>query len=135
VKAIHGIAVLYDCHSIRSQAPYLFDGTLPDFNIGTNIGAPCAPDIEHAVTDACKQAQEYSVIVNGRFRGGWTTREYGQPSTGVHAIQMELAQSTYLANETVPFEYDDAKARLIRIHLSVVLKSLESAAYQLRGTL
>ena len=75
------------------------------------------------------------MIVNGRFRGGWTTREYGQPSTGVHAIQMELAQSTYLANETVPFEYDDAKARLIRIHLSVVLKSLESAAYQLRGTL
>ena len=100
--AIHGFAILYDCHSIRSHIPFLFDGTLPDFNIGTNIGATCAPEIETAVADICAAAPGYTSILNGRFKGGWTTRHYGRPSEGLHAIQMELAQSTYLAAETAP---------------------------------
>jgi len=133
VKANHGVAVLYDCHSIRSQAPYLFEGTLPDFNIGTNNGATCDPALERAVSEACQQARDYSMIVNGRFRGGWTTREYGRPSTGVHTIQMELAQSTYLRTEALPFEYDEVKAGRVRIHLAVVLETIERAACQLRG--
>ena len=134
VKAIHGVAILYDCHSIRSHAPFLFRGTLPDFNIGTNNRTTCDPALERAASEACQQAQGYSMVVNGRFLGGWTTRQYGRPLTGVHAVQMELAQSTYLASETLPFDYDDAKAALIRAHLAVVLEALESAAYQLRGT-
>lgn len=134
VKAVHGVAVLYDCHSIRSRAPFLFDGTLPDFNIGTNNGATCDPRLERAVSESCKRAQDYSMVVNGRFLGGWTTRQYGRPSRGVHAIQMELAQSTYLATESPPFDYDDDKAGHIREHLAVVLEALERTAYQLRGT-
>src|SRR5690606_1121752 len=74
VRARHGVAVLYDCHSIRSHIPFLFEGTLPDFNIGTNGGASCDPRIGAAVSDICAQADGYTSILNGRFKGGWTTR-------------------------------------------------------------
>jgi N-formylglutamate amidohydrolase len=73
--------VLYDCHSIRSRVPFLFDGTLPDFNIGTNNGETCAPSIEAAVAGICSGAEGYSSVLNGRFKGGWTTRHYGRPAT------------------------------------------------------
>lgn len=123
VKAIHGFAILYDCHSIRSQIPFLFDGTLPDFNIGTNNGETCDPAIERATYDICQAASGYTSILNGRFKGGWTTRHYGQPGQGVHAIQMELAQSTYM-QESPDWPYDSAKARALRPHLKTILNTL-----------
>lgn len=123
VKAIHGFAILYDCHSIRSQIPFLFDGTLPDFNIGTNNGATCDANIEQATIDICQAARGYRSILNGRFKGGWTTRHYGQPSQGVHAIQMELAQSTYML-ERPDWPYDAAKADALRVHLKTILTTL-----------
>jgi formiminoglutamase len=128
VKARHGIAILYDCHSIRSQVPFLFEGTLPDFNTGTNGGTTCAPEIEHAVVSRAAGAAGYTSVLNGRFKGGWTTRHYGAPSAGIHAIQMELAQSTHLAAEDTPFAYDDAKAGRLRGHLQDILTALESLA-------
>ncbi|MGB5558683.1 MAG: N-formylglutamate deformylase [Paracoccaceae bacterium] len=124
VTRIHGFAILYDCHSIRSHIPFLFDGTLPDFYIGTNIGATCAPEIETAVADICAAAPGYTSILNGRFKGGWTTRHYGRPSQGRHAIQMELAQSTYLAAETAPWAYDTARADRLRRQLRAILTTL-----------
>ncbi|TLP48738.1 N-formylglutamate deformylase [Cohaesibacter sp. CAU 1516] len=124
VKAIHGFAILYDCHSIRSDIPFLFEGILPDFNIGTNLGTTCAPSIEKAVVDICGAAEGYSSILNGRFKGGWTTRYYGQPEDGVHAIQMELAQSNYLATEAAPWDYDSAKAERLRNHLRTIVSTL-----------
>jgi formiminoglutamase len=74
VRDLHGVAILYDCHSIRSRIPFLFDGTLPDFNIGTNMTTTCAPQIEAATARICAQADGYSHVINGRFKGGWTTR-------------------------------------------------------------
>lgn len=123
VKAIHGFALLYDCHSIRSQIPFLFDGTLPDFNIGTNSGASCAPGITDAVHSICQSADGYTAILNGRFKGGWTTRNYGQPAVGVHAIQMELAQSTYM-QEASPWPYAEDRASALRPHLKSILETL-----------
>ena len=128
VKALHGVAVLYDCHSIRSQCPFLFGGRLPDFNIGTDNGRTCAPEIERAVADLCRNAAGYTSVLNGRFRGGWTTRHYGRPERGVHAIQMELAQATHLATEDLPFAYDEAKAMRLRAHLRTILERLEEVA-------
>ncbi|MGO4436258.1 N-formylglutamate deformylase [Rhizobium sp. RAF56] len=128
VKAIHGIAVLYDCHSIRARIPFLFEGKLPDFNIGTDNGVTCASAIEQAAVTATAAAEGYTSILNGRFKGGWTTRHYGKPETGVHAIQMELAQSTHLATEAPPFAYDPAKADRLRIHLKDVLVRIEQIA-------
>jgi formiminoglutamase len=131
VRAKHGIAILYDCHSIRSHIPFLFDGTLPDFNIGTNNGATCDPRVEEAVRAVCA-ATGRTMAVNGRFKGGWTTRHYGRPEAGVHAIQMELAQSTHLAAEEPPFAYDDAKATALREPLGAILHALAALAPSLR---
>jgi len=122
-RARHGFALLYDCHSIRSRIPYLFDGTLPDFNIGTNTGATCAPEIETAVMRICEAAPGYTTVLNGRFKGGWTPRHYGQPKRGVHAIQMELAQSAYM-HEAPPWDYDVARADRLRAHLKDILQTL-----------
>lgn len=130
VKAIHGIAILYDCHSIRSHIPFLFEGKLPDFNIGTDMGKTCAPEIQAIAVDATGRAGGYTFILNGRFKGGWTTRHYGQPQNGVHAIQMELAQSTHLATETPPFAYDADKAGRLRTHLKAILTRLEDFALE-----
>ena len=128
VKALHGIAVVYDCHSIRSRCPFLFEGVLPDFNIGTDNGQTCAPEIERVVAAICETAAGYTSVLNGRFRGGWTTRHYGRPETGVHAIQMELAQATHLATEELPFAYDNAKARRLRSVLADILTAIEEIA-------
>ncbi len=132
VKAIHGVVVLYDCHSIRSHISFLFDGKLPDFNIGTDMGKTCDPAIEQATVAIAAAATGYDSILNGRFKGGWTTRHYGRPETGVHAIQMELAQSTHLTTEASPFAYDDAKADKLRIHLKSILTRIEEIALGLK---
>ncbi|MCC0029737.1 MAG: N-formylglutamate deformylase [Brucellaceae bacterium] len=128
VREKHGVAVLYDCHSIRSRIPFLFEGVLPDFNIGTNGGTTCAPQIEAATVETCAVAGGYSHVLNGRFKGGWTTRHYGRPAEGWHAVQMELAQSTHLQTEEPPFAYDEAKAARLRIHLGAILERLNEIA-------
>ncbi len=133
VRNLHGIAVLYDCHSIRSGIPFLFEGTLPDFNIGTNLGTTCAPEIEAITQDTCVAADGYTSITNGRFKGGWTTRHYGRPAEGVHAIQMELAQSTYLCKEAAPWSWDASKAERLGVHLANILTKLATLAPTLKG--
>ena len=96
LRDAHGRVVLYDAHSIRSRVPRLFDGELPQFNIGTNGGATCADELEATIANLCAASGE-SHVVNGRFKGGWTTRHYGRPEEGIHAIQMELAQRGYMS--------------------------------------
>ena len=119
--------MLYDAHSIRSHVPRLFEGELPQFNIGTNHGATCDPALAVLVEAAC-DASGYSRVTDGRFRGGWTTRHYGQPQAGVHAIQMELACRGYMDDpaqpptpDTWPTPYDPARAAPMREALTNVL--------------
>ncbi|MFP4002947.1 MAG: N-formylglutamate deformylase [Alphaproteobacteria bacterium] len=128
VKERHGVAVLYDCHSIRSRIPFLFEGRLPDLNLGTNDGASCGPEFAEAAEAVCARADGFTHVVNGRFKGGWTTRHYGRPEDGVHAIQMELAQSAYLETEEAPFAYCEEKAGRLRPVLRELLRRLESIA-------
>jgi len=123
VRGIHGFAVLYDCHSIRSEIPFLFDGTLPDFNVGTDECRTCDPSIEKRVYSRCDAAEGYRAVLNGRFKGGWTTRHYGRPADGWHAVQMELAQSTYML-EKPPWIYDPDRADRLRVHLKTILEDL-----------
>jgi len=101
LRANHDRVVLYDAHSIRSRIPRLFDGLLPQFNIGTNGSTTCASELEDAVRQICA-ASGLGHVVNGRFKGGWTTRHYGCPREGIHAIQMELAIRGYLPEPEVP---------------------------------
>jgi N-formylglutamate deformylase len=101
LRAIHERVVLYDAHSIRSAIPRLFEGELPHFNIGTNSGRSCSAALTSAVKAVCGPS-EFSHVVNGRFKGGWTTRHYGRPREGIHAIQMELAIRGYHKEPTEP---------------------------------
>lgn len=106
LQARHARIVLYDAHSIRSRVARLFEGELPLFNIGTFGGRSCAQGLTDAVADACRSlpaSVPFSCVVNGRFKGGYITRAYGQPEQGVHAIQMELACRGYLTEPAVPF--------------------------------
>lgn len=119
----HEEVILYDCHSIRSQIPFLFEGVLPHFNIGTFNGRSCSNRVEQAVVEVCKNAAGYNTAVNGRFKGGWTTRHYGNPGSGIHAIQMELAQCAYM-QEFPPWAYDEKKSSRLRSILSVILETL-----------
>ena len=128
VRKVHGVAILFDCHSIRSQIPFLFSGELPDFNLGTNSGQSCAQVLHNAAQRHLATATGYTHVVNGRFKGGWTTRHYGQPRSGVHAVQLELAQRSYLAAEAAPFEYDPSKAEQLRAVLGPLLAELEQIA-------
>jgi formiminoglutamase len=127
VQAKHGVAILYDCHSIRSEIAFLFHGVLPVFNIGTNMGVTCAQLLEDSVHGHCVAARSYGTVLNGRFKGGWTTRHYGQPEQGVHAIQMEIAQRGYMT-EAAPWDYQHEPATAVRSVLGSVLKSLDDLA-------
>jgi formiminoglutamase len=129
LRAIHGKVVLYEAHSIRSAIPRLFDDLLPNFNIGTNSGQSCDPTLAAAVEAAC-DASEFSRVTNGRFKGGWTTRHYGRPQDGVHAIQMELACRGYmdeppglLTSLIWPTPYTPERAAPMRAVLAHVLQA------------
>ena len=106
IKAEHGAAGLWDAHSIQSVLPRFFDGKLPDLNLGTNQGASCgAGPGEALLAEARKgEADGFSSVLNGRFQGGYITRHYGQPAQNVHAIQLEMTQSSYM-QEHMPFDY------------------------------
>jgi len=101
LRELHGHVVLYDCHSIRSKIPRLFQGELPNFNIGTNDGKSCDPRITERVAAICA-GTGLPYVVNGRFKGGYITRHYGRPEDGVHAIQMELACRGYMDEPDTP---------------------------------
>lgn len=127
LRAQYGTVVVYDAHSILSQAPRLFEGTLPQFNIGTDDGVTCDAALTAAVESICDRSG-MSRVTNGRFRGGWITRHYGKPRVGVHAIQMELAMRGYLDEPTGaltednwPKPLDDTRAAILRVALRDIL--------------
>lgn len=102
--ALHGRVLLWDAHSIASVVPRFFEGRLPDLNFGTAEGKSCAPGLQAAVVDTANADGRFTVAVNGRFKGGYITRHYGQPHHKVHAIQLEMCQCLYM-DETPPFAY------------------------------
>ena len=129
LRAVHPRIALYDCHSIRSVIPRLFDGVLPNFNIGTNSGAACAPELAQVIAGLCA-AGPFTHVINGRFKGGYITRRYGNPVGGVHAVQMELGCRTYMPETLGPVEprawptaFDPAYAAPVRAALTDILKA------------
>ncbi|PHS28268.1 MAG: N-formylglutamate deformylase [Robiginitomaculum sp.] len=122
VKARHGFAVLYDCHSIRGTVPRLFDGDLPVLNLGTNSGQSCAPDLENRVGGMMARCS-YTHAINGRFKGGWITRHYGRPDESVHALQMEIAQHAYMDEAPLCVWHDD-RAQGLQNALNDVLETI-----------
>lgn len=104
LKSIHGYALLFDAHSIKSELPWLFEGKLTDLNLGTVSGDACSPVLRESLTQVLNQQSRYTVAVDGRFKGGYITRNYGQPGQGIHAVQLEKCWSTYM-REVPPFDW------------------------------
>lgn len=104
----HGKVVLWEGHSIRAKVPMLFDGRLPDLNLGTAGGASCGPDLQARLAHILESQGDYSFVVNGRFKGGHITRHYGRPELGVQAVQLELAQVNYMDEENFGYLPDRA---------------------------
>lgn len=127
IRARHGYAILLDAHSIRSRVPRFFDGRLPDLNLGTADGHSCAPSLQTAAMDVLSRAQGFSSVCNGRFKGGYITRHYGEPARGVHALQLEIAQACYM-HEDPPWPWDPLCAQ----PLQSVLRQLVGALLEWR---
>ena len=123
IRAHFGYALLWDAHSIATEVPLLFDGHLPDLNVGTNGGQTAAPGLETAVM-AVAHASPYSSVLNGRFKGGHITRCYGNPENGVHAIQLELAQHTYMDEKSL--EFDEERAPRLRSTIRDMLVAFQT---------
>jgi N-formylglutamate deformylase len=122
LRAAHGRVLLWEGHSIRAQCPFLFEGVLPDLNVGTSSGASCAPETQARIEAALKAQRGSSWVANGRFKGGDITRHYGKPAEGVDAVQLELAQKIYMDEDS--FAYDEARAG----RLQPTLRALIDAA-------
>jgi N-formylglutamate deformylase len=117
-KAKHGYALLWDAHSIFSVLPRFFAGKLPELNLGTADGRSCAPGIGEALL---KSVEEYSAVLNGRFKGGYITRRYGDPANGIHAVQLELSEATYM-EEQAPYRFREDLAARLRPQLRTLLE-------------
>jgi len=130
----HGFCLLWDCHSIRSRIPRLFEGRLPTFNLGTFDGRSCSPALRTAA-ERVLAASGAAFVVDGRFKGGWITRHYGRPAERIEALQMELAQTAYM-DEAPPWTFREEKAREVRAVLANLIETLleEAARRQARGT-
>jgi len=125
LRAEHGLALLLDGHSIKSELPWLFDGKLPDLNLGTAGGATCAPSLRDALARTLAAQSDFTHVVDGRFRGGYIVRRYGQPVHGVHAAQLEMCWSCYMP-ETPPYRVDPQRAaRLVPVLESIVQSMLQ----------
>ena len=124
-----GYALLWDAHSICAEVPTLFEGTLPDLNVGTDDGRSCDAAIEAAVMHMAG-ASSYTSVLNGRFRGGFITRSYGAPERNVHALQLELAQRAYMDEATLQYDRERAErlALTIRSMLGTYLAVAEAAS-------
>lgn len=126
LRARHGQVVLWDAHSICSELPRFFEGKLPDLNLGTADGRACAPAVQAAAEAPMKAQGGYTHVSNGRFKGGWITRHYGAPEHGVHALQLELCQCTYM-DEIAPFAYrTDLAARVQPLLRQMVAAAVEA---------
>jgi len=112
VKSAHGHAVLFDAHSIKSELPWLFEGTLPHVNLGTAGGTSCAATLERSVVAVFELQDRYTHVLNGRFKGGHITRAYGRPSDGVHAVQLEMSWRAYM-DESPPWRWHDGRAAAV----------------------
>jgi len=132
LRSEFGYALLWDAHSIRAVIPHLFDGQLPDFNLGTFNGASCDPEIAAQLEAVCAGADGFTHVLNGRFKGGHITRHYGDPARNIHAVQLELTQRCYM-EEFDPFHYREDLAAPTRVVLKQLLETFVAWGRQRYG--
>lgn len=129
LKERFGVAVLFDAHSIRSRVPRFFDGQIQDFSLGTAEGSSASPALVGRVMNVLTATGRFSSVQNGRFKGGFITRRYGNPADNIHSIQLELSQLTYM-DEEAPFSFREESARQVRPTLERLLSLVVEWAWE-----
>lgn len=130
IHATHGVAILWDAHSIASHVPRFFSGQLPDLNFGTADSSSCGISLQNELAKTINNsvhAKNFSHVFNGRFKGGYITRHYGAPNKNIHAVQLEMSQSIYM-EENPPYKYDAELAQKIKPLLGDLLETCLSWA-------
>lgn len=122
IKSLHGRVVLWEGHSIKGDLPFLFDGQLPDLNLGTASGTSCSPMLQQRLEAVLAAQMDYGFVANGRFKGGYITRHYGDPGNGVDAVQLETSQRIYM--DEASFAYDEIKAANAQVVIRRLLESV-----------
>jgi N-formylglutamate deformylase len=123
LHSAHGHAVLFDAHSIKSELPWLFDGTLPHMNLGTVGGTSCAPALRDALAGLFAAQTRYTYVVDGRFKGGHITRHFGRPEDGIHAVQLEMCWRAYM-DEVPPWRWDEPRAAEVKPLLQQLVQTM-----------
>ncbi|WP_299679543.1 N-formylglutamate amidohydrolase [uncultured Roseobacter sp.] len=124
VRAQHGHAILIDCHAVHSAPARPYAPELPDLGIGSLNGGSCDHALTAHLAGLCMTATPYRAAIQDRTTEDWTLRRYGRPKMGAHALQINVALSTYLTKEADPWLYDTGKANELR----PLLRELLSAA-------
>lgn len=122
IHAQHGRAGLWEGHSIRGVVPFLFEGRLPDLNLGTAAGTSCSPALQSRLESVLASQATYDFIVNGRFKGGYITRQYGNPAQCIDAVQLEISQRNYM--DEASFAWDPGKAAQLQVVLRKLLEQM-----------
>ncbi|MBT7609614.1 MAG: N-formylglutamate deformylase [Bacteriovoracaceae bacterium] len=97
-------ALLFDCHSIGRNVPSIQKEDFPDLILGNNDKTSAHESII-SIAMAVLNASDYSVKHNEPFKGGQITRNFGQPSKGIHALQLEMSQDVYMNTEKNEYSY------------------------------
>lgn len=123
LRDLHGHAVLFDGHSIKSRLPWLFEGALPDLNLGTANGSSCAPELGAQLMQVFDGQRTFSHVIDERFKGGHITRHYGDPAHGIHAVQLEMCWCCYMT-EAPPYAYDATHAAIVQPVLRALVETM-----------
>jgi N-formylglutamate deformylase len=123
LQAVHGHAILFDAHSIKSELPWLFDGQLPDLNLGTASGVSCAPTLRTALAGVLDSQMTFTQVVDGRFKGGYITRHHGRPELRLHAVQLEMSWRCYMREEP-PYQVDPARVATLQPVLRALVRAM-----------
>lgn len=116
VRAKHGLAFVLDCQSLPLMSAPQFD-----LSLDSCFGAACAPMLAARVAAICTEAPGLRLMQSGRRQTGWTTCSCGRPKSGVHALQITVAQSAYLSGDADTLIYDAEKAETLRALMRDVL--------------
>jgi len=127
IRDQYGLALLYDAHSIPAEVPRFFEGRLADLNLGSADGQAACPELVARLSHVCHQTEAYSAVVDGRFKGGYITRTYGDPAHHIHAVQMELVQATYMEEKGARPYRTDLAASIQPVLRTLLVSMLEWA--------
>lgn len=121
--------LLWEAHSILRHVPTIRKEPFPDLMLGDRKGETADASLSRAALDALRKGGRWTVAHNDPFMGGYLTRKFGRPSTGTHAIQLEMSQDVYM--DAANAQRAPAKMKPVQTLLEGTLATVASALARL----